>query len=213
MKVNRNEMRSTLGALLRDQTRQAHTNIDQHPVLRPLISQHITLEQYAHALAALDALYGQMEAALGAKVTVGDCSFPCYPRAGFLTSDLKALGRLPIPDLASLAQTKPKSPSEALGVLYVLEGSALGGSMIYGRLGKALPDAPMRFFASGHESAQARWAQLQSFLSAVEGLIEPQQVVEAAERCFLALRQHLDCASALHLMSKLRESGRHLLGN
>lgn len=183
---------ASLGALLRNHTRKAHADIDQHPMLRPLVSLHITLAQYAQSLASLHALYSQMEPALGQRVSIGPREFVCRSRVVCLEADLQALGCDPFEDQAGLAWAKPQSPSEAVGVLYVLEGSALGGDMIYGRLCQALPGAPMRFFANGQGLAQARWGQFQSFLQDIENVVEPQRVIVGAERCFIALRQHLD---------------------
>lgn len=183
---------TSLGVLLRNHTRKAHADIDQHPVLRPLVSSQITLAQYAQSLASLHALYSQMEPALGQRVSIGQREFACRSRKACLEADLQALGCAPMTDQAGLAWAKPQSPSEAVGVLYVLEGSALGGDMIYGRLCQALPGAPMQFFANEKGLVQARWGQFQSFLRDIENVVEHQRVIAGAERCFMALRQHLD---------------------
>lgn len=184
-----------LGAALRAHTRQAHADIDQHPLLRPLVSSHITLTQYADALAGLHALYAVLEPALGPQVRVGEQQFDCRYRSHLIEQDLAEMAdehHAAWPDQGGLADLSLQSAEERLGVLYVLEGSALGGDMIFGRLQTTLPAAPMRFFAIGGQQARARWGQFQIFLQAASESTDPAQVLASAERCFVALRCHLD---------------------
>ena len=72
------------------------------------------------------------------------------PRREALTDDLQALGcAIPVP----IAVAVPGDRAEALGMLYVLEGSRLGGAIIADRVPT---DLPRRFLASRHLSGEWR---------------------------------------------------------
>lgn len=187
-----NGMRSSLGELLRRTTAAGHAEIDRHPLLRPLVSPSLKRHEYARALAVLHALHAALEPALGSAVSVGPASFPFAARLDALEQDLAALGETPFPDGGHLAGCSPNSPSEAVGVLYVLEGSRLGGRMIHGRLRSNLPDQPMSYFAATAASPETSWRDFQNFLTQAEPCIHTDAATSSAIRIFLGLRLHLD---------------------
>lgn len=61
---------------------------------------------------------------------------PWRPRGVLLREDLAQLGRS-LPDAGAIA--RPASRAHALGMLYVLEGSRLGGGVLIERIGSSLP--------------------------------------------------------------------------
>ena len=120
-------------ARLREATKSAHRALDHHPLLASLARDGLTLATYARALAALHAPHAALEALLAAAIPAAD--FP--PRHHDLATDLAELGVAPYPLYADL----PAAPDAArrIGVLYVIEGSNLGGAVIARRLAETLP--------------------------------------------------------------------------
>ena len=72
------------------------------------------------------------------------------PRRAALWADLAELGRgVPTP----IAQTAPSSEAAALGMLYVLEGSRLGGAILATQVA---PDLPRKFLDQRHLKGEWR---------------------------------------------------------
>ena len=112
-------------------------------------------------------------------------------RADALASDLRALGVEP---LAPMPAPEPLSDAEALGALYVIEGSTLGGQVIMRSLqGTDFEAGATRFFDAYGPRTGAMW---KAFCAALEafGVARPQDVpfvLAGARRCFGAFQTSL----------------------
>lgn len=177
---------ATLRNRLREATSAAHARLDHHPVLGALVTDELSIEQYAAALAALCGPQRAMEAAtLGAGLPAG-YSIPI--RSDALVQDLADLG---VPDWPHCKDWPDcDSIAGAVGVLYVMEGSRLGGQLIARKLERSLPaDTPRRFFGRVTPpdfAAFLRWA------ASVCPPEEHEQAAVMAERTFRAFESHLD---------------------
>lgn len=189
--------RSSLGERFRHATAADHAEIDRHPLLRPLVSPRLEHQEYAQALAALHALHAALEPEVRGGVSIGQASFSFAERLNALEHDLGMLGIRPFPDGGGLAACRAESLSEAVGMLYVLEGSRLGGRMIHGRLRQTLPDQPMSFFATATASSADHWGRFQDFLAQAEPALEMASATASAQKVFSRLKQHLNAALQL----------------
>lgn len=137
---------------LRDATQAVHDRLDHAPVLHPLTSPTLTVDQYRAALIALHGFHAPVEARIGEG-----------GRLPLLRADLATLGvdaaLLPVmgdlPDLSA-------SPAR-LAARYVLDGSAHGGRAILPNVARTLGlDAShgARFLASTGIDAKAEWSTL-----------------------------------------------------
>jgi heme oxygenase len=124
---------------LRSATAQAHASLHEHPAFVALVEGNATVELYRSLLGRLYGIYRPLEVALaGAGHHLPSDLRPAHrSRAALMAQDLVALGL----DAGAVARlpTKgdvlpPTSRSEALGALYVVQGSALGGEVIAGSL-------------------------------------------------------------------------------
>ncbi|MBA2965556.1 MULTISPECIES: biliverdin-producing heme oxygenase [Ramlibacter] len=92
--------------------------------------------------------------------------FTAGRRAALARRDLGALG---LPALPWLARVPPLAgPAEALGSLYVLEGSALGGQVIAAQVQRHLglrPEHGLAYFHGGGAGTAARWRAFQRLLA------------------------------------------------
>lgn len=188
--------RSPLGEALRGATRQAHAAVDQHPLLRPLITPTLDQTQYGRALAALHALYAVLEPRVSGVLTPGVPTYRYFPRLDALNGDLKTMGLLPRPDGGGLSLLPTVTLDQRLGALYVLEGSALGGQMIHERIRRVKPDFPLRFFGGTGMDSLAHWADLQQFLETIGEQVVLEDACQSAHDTFMALLRHLDACSS-----------------
>lgn len=179
----------TLRSKLKLATSQAHTDIESNPVLARLTSSDLTREQYTGILLRYFGFFDPLEDRLQethVKQIVPD--FSSRLRANRIASDLLSLGLSDVelreaprcenlPDVSSL--------SRAMGVLYVIEGSRLGGMLIAKHL-KQLDfynEDAASFFTEDPQAVSARW---KSFIEILETRtdFDESQVVAAAKETF-----------------------------
>lgn len=182
--------------MLRSATAEYHLRLEQS---LPLMSPRLTIGDYA---ALVDRFYGFVEpleavlwdipglAAIGMhKAERG--------KVHLLVNDLGAMGRAPgtlkdLPRVQCLPQLD--NISDALGVLYVMEGSTLGGQVIRRRLEQTLgigTTTGAAYFASYGSAAGAHWREYLNVLSESESYSDASRVVAAAVDTFAILQQWL----------------------
>lgn len=130
---------------LRAATAAAHEELD-----RRLGFDRCDRDRYVTFLRASSAVVAPLELALARWLGPDEIS-----RASALRADLEALGATPappapVPELRSLA--------EAMGAAYVVEGSALGGSVLARTVAQALGlDTPRAYLTLRADQTGARW--------------------------------------------------------
>jgi heme oxygenase len=186
-----------LRARLRAETAQLHARLHRHPGLRAAASGVIDLDGYRLLLMRLYGFHRAFEASIGAVFPVDEGK----ARSALLESDLEALG---VP--AAQWRARPlcaglpaaSCEAEALGALYVVEGSALGGARIAQALrARLLPGgAGCRFF-SNDGAPRPAWEIL---LTRLQAICDPQAesaAIAAALATFQAFENWMeDWASA-----------------
>jgi heme oxygenase len=175
-----------LAAHLREATRASHRRLDHHPLLAALLQPSLTLTLYGRVLAALHGAQGAIESRLA------DFAPPALlpPRLPVLSSDLAALGMDPFP--LTVAVPPSAAAAEKLGLLYVVEGSNLGGAVIARQLVASLPESAPRAFFGGAEGPR-RWQRFWTFAHTHD--LKPdhfEAAAGAARACFEFYRLHLD---------------------
>lgn len=170
---------------LRKATKAAHSLLDHHPLLMALPGPTLSLETYGRALAALHGAHRAIESRVAAFAPA--VLFP--RRLADMESDLAALGVSPRPLTVEVPLVG--CTAEMLGMLYVIEGSNMGGIVIARQLALSLPgNAPRAFF--GGAEGSPRW---QRFWAFAHPRIEPEDfdlAAMAASATFAFYRQHLD---------------------
>lgn len=138
--------------LLREATAEVHARLHRVPVFEALAAGHLSLAAYAALLHRLLGFHAAVEAALAAAPSLRpygiDLAERC--RSDALRADLATLGApgagplAPLPSLGTAAR--------ALGCLYVVEGSTLGGRQLARGLDHLLPAGAVagRAFLLGH---------------------------------------------------------------
>jgi len=174
---------------LRSATATAHAALERD---LDWVARVATREGYRGLLARLHGFHVTWEPAIGAALADGDF-FDLRCRVPALAQDLTYLG-LSSTGIEDLPQARPiplPSPAAAMGALYVLEGSTLGGRVIgrhitatHGLTGPGLA------YYSGHGARTgAMWLAFRTRLDTFEG--DAAQVVSAANGTFDAMRDWL----------------------
>jgi heme oxygenase len=171
---------------LRAATSAAHARLHRHPGLSAAAAGVIDIDAYRALLIRLYGFHRAFDAAVSASFISGAGA----PRSGLLESDLAALGisrdRLAVLRLCATLSPMIEAP-RALGALYVVEGSALGGARIARALAPLLAPfdgAGCRFF-SNDGGERRRWPELLADIEALHTRPEREQAaVDAAVETF-----------------------------
>lgn len=117
----------TLARRLRQATKADHHRVDHHPALASLLSPQLDMARYGAGLAALYPAIAGLERALTHTVGGDPGHYALILREPLLRHDIRRLGQT-VP--SAWAFTVPVNTYERVGMLYVLEGSRLGGHFI-----------------------------------------------------------------------------------
>lgn len=123
--------------VLRTETRLEHESLDGHPAFSAMTGGTLSLDQYRGVMLALHRAYRTLDPLLVeacAKAQIFARDFTYAPRLPILSTDLASLeaadadldGPLPQPLIPEI-----DSPAALAGILYVVEGSVLGGAMLH----------------------------------------------------------------------------------
>lgn len=183
----------TYSGQLKRSTRDVHLQLER--TLIPLIQDVGTRSQYADLLKLFYTFYAPLEARLAAvegfeKLVSG---IPLR-KADNLKGDLMTLDAWT--NSLTLCHDLPKCDdfSEAFGILYVMEGSVLGGKVIANMIAGRIPSGtslPFSFFLCYGDDAESGWNQFKAGLDSTENLHQP-SLLTAATDTFVLFKQWID---------------------
>jgi heme oxygenase (biliverdin-IX-beta and delta-forming) len=154
---------------LRAATQDSHARIETAPALVRLMAHDLTRNEYVIILQHFQAFYRHLEPVVAAELeTLPDAAAMLDgSRPRRLAEDLAWFGA---PALQPPAPSGPVGRAAALGALYVIEGSGLGGRIIGRHVSECLdvaPGAGGSFFCGlDAENARLRWRRLGVILDA-----------------------------------------------
>lgn len=169
--------RASVREALRAATLETHQRLHRHPGLSAAARGAIGLDAYRQLLMRLYGFHLAFEDAHASAMQ--KLGFIASSRAELIALDLAALGIMRfdvrrLPRCAALRE--PSSEACALGALYVVEGSALGGALIATALAPVVGEA-RRFFLGGPSGGEV-WPSL---LARVETLAPGEQQARAID--------------------------------
>lgn len=180
---------------LRHATAAVHERLHHVPVFAALAEGRLDHASYVGLLGRLYGFHDPFEAAID---QAGPPGLPLaeWRRAHLLRSDMAALGQ----SEAAIRQLPRHSvvddqwtPARAMGVLYVIEGSTLGGRLLARQLDHVMgrdSDAGRSFLSAGTDAGHVRWRDFCAALDACGADPAPRAEMVAgaieAFRCFEA---------------------------
>ncbi|MGE3536058.1 MAG: biliverdin-producing heme oxygenase [Candidatus Tectimicrobiota bacterium] len=178
---------------LKQTTAAAHARIER---CVPLLDPGLTWDTYRHWLMACYGFYAPLEARLERLAAGLPADWPQRRKLPLLRQDLQALGlapgqiaRLPLCTALPLLESVPS----ALGCLYVLEGSTLGGQVLARHLARTLGlQAPTggAFVQSYGAAVGAMWRAFRVHLVSRAGTPESEQLMLRAACDTFAMFEH-----------------------
>ena len=179
---------------LKAETRAEHTAMED---TLGIMGDDLVLTHYRQLLERYFGFYAPVEARLADVLGVappGGLDLQARRKLALLRADLVALGGPAADTLAVCTALPPlRTPAQAMGCLYVLEGATLGGVVIGRHVQRTLgltPDSGARFFHGNGAHTAELW---RTFRAALAGFaVNPGSadvVVESANATFRSLRQ------------------------
>lgn len=181
-------------AALRAATDSRHQQLDSG---LPIGAPDATLDDYARHLRMLQAWLAPLQAWLA-----GFDDGPRFDHGGrlaLIAADLAEPGMpgavVSMPTTATAAWPAQASAAWRWGVNYVIEGSQLGGAVLYGRLSERLAPHPLRYLKGDAAGPGPRWRAFMQGLR--EHVRTPAEIADA-------------CAGACAAFDSILAAGRHL---
>jgi heme oxygenase len=175
---------------LRKGTQDLHSRIEASPNFSGLMKEQVKLGDYVQALELLTRFYANREPQILLGMAQYFPDFNYISRLPLLNRDLRKLGVLQDDTPVNKTISVP-SKAETLGLLYVVEGSALGGQIISrhleAKLGLQISDA-MRFYTLDGKMLSGHWANVKRlFRENLKNSEEIDQAVFSARAAFNSL--------------------------
>ncbi len=149
-------------ARLRAATAAQHQQLEQQALFARLLRANLCLADYRAVLRCLYRVHAALEPALCAHLAAINPPWRYVPRLPLLQQDLQSLAD-------ALPDTPPRVPltaAEVPGVLYVLEGSLLGGQLIARHLRQQFgPEIPQSFYRLGAQLPPQHWRHFAIWLA------------------------------------------------
>ena len=166
----------SLRRLLREQTRSAHAALDR------TVGAVADETEYRRYLRGLYAFRAPVEVAMGEARAPGDLGdWRLAPIAKLIGEDLDDLGE---PRPAAIPWTGAPSPSQTAGILYVLEGAAIGANLLRARAARLGFDAAHGARHLARPEQAGRWADFVARLDGGRGEIAAKGALEGALGAF-----------------------------
>ena len=185
---------------LREHTARLHQELEK--VLIPRIKQTTTPAEYISLLQLFYGYYYPLEQHIAAHL---DTSFPGgfdqRRKASLLLQDIAMINGAPVDQPASCTDIPEITDAgQALGALYVMEGSTLGGQVISQILSRniAAPELPkaLTFFQGYGANTQTMWESFVHYVDGYNGTdIQKQRMIDTAADTFLKFRRWAESRS------------------
>ncbi len=173
---------------LRTLTHDVHERLHVHPLTEPLISENLTRAQYTLILSAFKEFHKNVEIQAQPYNEV----YPFTKNMAAITNDLTALNteNYHLPEITAFP--KITTQDMFLGMIYVVEGSNLGGQLIAKNVNKVLgltPQTGLSFFTAAGKKTAQNWKNFQRILE--ENCEDADICASAALQTFEALEKYL----------------------
>jgi len=172
-----------LNTNIREATKAEHQNLEKQVVLK--LKAIRSNADYADLLKHFYAYFSHIEASIKSYIT--ESILPDYAQrrnSSYIKADILELGG-DITDLPYITVPKIENAVEALGALYVLEGSIMGGSIIVKMLEKGGVTKGVSFFSGYGAATGMMWGNFVAVLNAqAKTEKDEQEAIVAANETF-----------------------------
>lgn len=174
---------------LRKKTSDYHNKLEETALSKVIMSEQVTLESYIDYLTAMYIFTKPFEETYFPLVENTFTNLPERRRTELLKADLLKLGWLPseLESLDFVSFTDGISKEEAVGAMYVMEGSSLGGRVIFKHIHKTLglsEDTGASYFFGHGTGTGKSWTTFLDELWQFAGAHDQEKICDGAVKTF-----------------------------
>ncbi len=170
----------SIPVLLKSATNDLHQQTEMLMPSAALVDGSLSLEAYRQLISSLYQIHFKIEHFLEKAVEEHPTLAAFYEnKLPWLAEDLAAMG-MAAPVVSSEIPAPPTGKAALAGMMYVLEGSTLGGQVILKGLRKngALQGLPNRYYTGYGQLTGTKW---RSFMEILESVVLPEEAAPAVE--------------------------------
>jgi heme oxygenase (biliverdin-IX-beta and delta-forming) len=142
---------------IRTSTAELHQSVERTEAAKSVMSPQVSREDYCRFLQRTLIMHEAVEQMIYPQVSDVVTSVPLKPKREAILSDLSRMNSTAVLPHIYFNGRYKLSYSFHLGMLYVLEGSSMGGKVISLHLGKTLGDVPASFFNIYGNQVGSQW--------------------------------------------------------
>lgn len=179
---------------LRSETSVSHRNLENLPVSISIVNPNITVAEYAHYLQLMHAVIAETESEIFCKIAPVVTDIESRRKLGLIEDDLSAIGYCVKEFPTVMGNMDDRSVAFAMGVMYTIEGSTLGGRFILKNIDSALgfgENHGARFFFGYGNHTGRYWKDFLNRLDTVAGSPDNKnEIISGARYAFDAIYKH-----------------------
>ena len=181
---------------LKKATARLHQELEELLISKTLISPEVSVQDYLTYLKRMNDVIVEVESEVFPLVQHEIPDVGGRRKSGLFQKDFQALGVIRETKPNLLGIWKPESSvGFAMGIMYVIEGSTLGGRMIYKHVQKFLDldaDSGAAYFAGYSENTGNFWKEFMATLARHEEKYgNSQEIINGANHAFGVIGNHL----------------------
>ena len=167
-----------LSERLKSSTKEIHNRLEKNLISR--IKNLRTVEDYISLLQIFYGFYQPLNNICGAFNFPQNVEISTHAtHVAMLDKDLTSMGKRS-PEKNNLIRPEIKNYLHALGALYVMKGSMLGGKIISEMARKKLGDIPDSFFSSGGQEVSGTWQSFKKSIDSINDPVQQESVLQGA---------------------------------
>ncbi|UZD23456.1 biliverdin-producing heme oxygenase [Algoriphagus halophytocola] len=180
---------------LKEYTSKAHQELEELPLSKAILDPNLQLSEYLLYLDLMHDVHLAMEQSVFPVLTSEIPDIAQRKKTHLLNNDFRALGFAKIKPRAMVDfWEKSYSKSFAMGMLYVIEGSTLGGKVIFSHVQKNLAldaESGASYFSGYAAQTGLFWKRFIAELTAYEEKsVEGEEIISGANHAFSQIKQH-----------------------
>lgn len=180
---------------LRSATAQSHLNLEALPISASIMQPDVTSDEYLLYLALMHDIVEDAENNIFPLLDTVIADLEERNKSNFLKSDLEFLGYHEIAKRFPLSGSLPgNSIAFSLGIMYVVEGSSLGGRVILKNISNTLGydgDHGARYFTGYGGQTGSHWKRFLDMLQQYEAENNSsEEIIAGADYAFNAITRH-----------------------
>ncbi|HTN44724.1 MAG TPA: biliverdin-producing heme oxygenase [Flavipsychrobacter sp.] len=183
---------------LKEETSEAHASLEENELSKRIVSSDLSSEEYAAYLSKMLPLHQALEERVFPQLETVFPDLEARKKTHLIQADLKKLNTTATGNVSfSEDMSFTTTLAGALGMMYVIEGSALGGKVILKQLHKSLPeeiyDGASNYFSVYGDKIGGMWMRfLQTFSDEVASKGLENDVIEGAKQSFSLVKNWFD---------------------